>query len=100
MEEESIIEEIFAYIGKPKKVQDNKIENDILKVLLLEKITGKKFRKKLLYVMMQRKTKSRVNQSLTESIHQFGIEIMYIELEENMQKQIIEVQERQKITNK
>lgn len=44
-EEPGIIGEIFAHIGKPKKAQDNKIANDIWKMLLLEKITGKQFRK-------------------------------------------------------
>ena len=40
--EQCIIGEIFAHIGKPKKAQDNKIANDILKMLLLERVTGKK----------------------------------------------------------
>ena len=44
-ESELVVGEIFAHIGKPKKAQDNKIANDILKMLLLEKITGKQFRK-------------------------------------------------------
>ena len=44
-ESELIVGEIFAHIGKPKKAQDNKIANDVLKMLLLEKITGKQFRK-------------------------------------------------------
>ena len=39
-EKENVIGEIFAHIGKPKKAQDNKIANDVLKMLLLEKITG------------------------------------------------------------
>ena len=42
---DGIIGEIFAHIGKPKKAQDNKISNDILKMLLLEKIEGKIYRK-------------------------------------------------------
>lgn len=33
-EESNFIGEIFAHIGKPKKAQDNKIANDILKMLL------------------------------------------------------------------
>lgn len=35
---DGIIGEIFAHIGKPKKAQDNKISNDILKMILLEKL--------------------------------------------------------------
>ena len=33
-EEQLIVGEIFAHIGKPKKAQDNKVANDILKMLL------------------------------------------------------------------
>ena len=43
--ESLIVGEIFAHIGKPKKAQDNKIANDVLKMLLLEKITGQQYRK-------------------------------------------------------
>ena len=44
-EEEYIIGEIFAHIGKHKKAQDNKIANNILKMLLFEKKTNKQYRK-------------------------------------------------------
>lgn len=44
-ESELVIGEIFSHIGKPKKGQDNKIANDILKMLLLDKFTGKIHRK-------------------------------------------------------
>ena len=43
--EHCVVGEIFAHIGKPKKAQDNKIANDILKMLLLEKVKGKQHRK-------------------------------------------------------
>ena len=43
--EDKVVGEIFAHIGKPKKAQGNKIANDILKMLLLEKTTGKQYRK-------------------------------------------------------
>lgn len=43
--ENAIIGEIFSHIGKPKKAQDNKIANDILKMLLLEKLEHKTYRK-------------------------------------------------------
>lgn len=98
-EENNIIGEIFAHIGKPKKAQDNKIANDILKMLLLEKITGKQFRKIICVCDELEKKKLQGQSALAESIRQFGIEIMYVELEENMRNQIIEAQERQKMTN-
>lgn len=37
--------EIFSYIGKNKKAQNKKISNDILKMLLLEKVIRKEYRK-------------------------------------------------------
>ena len=43
-EENGIIGEIFTHIGKTKKAQENKISNDILKMLLLEKVRGKTYR--------------------------------------------------------
>lgn len=98
-EEDKIIGEIFAHIGKPKKAQDNKIANDILKMLLLEKITGKQFRKIIAVCDDAEKKKLQGKSVLAESIRQFGIEIMYVELEDNMRNQIIEAQERQKMTN-
>lgn len=98
-EENNIIGEIFAHIGKPKKAQDNKIANDILKMLLLEKITGKQFKKIICVCDELEKNKLQGQSVLAESIRQFGIEIMYVELEENMRNQIIEAQEWQKMTN-
>lgn len=98
-EEDSIIGEIFAHIGKPKKAQDNKIANDILKMLLLEKITGKKFRKIIAVCDEAERKKLQGQSALAESIRQFGIEIMFIEIDDNMRSQIIEAQELQKMTN-
>ena len=98
-EEYSIIGEIFAHIGGNKRGQSTKIANDILKMLLLEKITGKQFRKIIAVCDDAEKKKLQGQSVLAESIRQFGIEIMYVELEDNMRNQIIEAQERQKMTN-
>ena len=68
-------------------------------MLLLEKITGKQFRKIIAVCDDTEKKKLQGQSVLAESIRQFGIEIMYVELEDNMRKQIIEAQERQKMTN-
>ncbi len=98
-EEANIIGEIFSHVGKPKKAQDNKIANDILKMLLLEKITGKKFRKIIAVCDESEKKKLQGKSALAESIRQFNVEIMYIEMNEDMRKQIAEAQELQKMTN-
>lgn len=98
-EENRIIGEIFAHIGKPKKAQDNKIANDILKMLLLEKITGNQYRK-IIAICDESEEKKLLGQSaLAEGIRQFGIEIMYVDIDEGTKKQILEAQKLQKMTN-
>ena len=98
-EDKYIVGEIFAHIGKPKKAQDNKIANDILKMLLLEKITGKKYRKIIVVCDLSEKKKLEGQSVLAESIRQFGIEILYIEISEDIRNQILNAQELQKMTN-
>ena len=98
-EEFSIVGEIFAHIGKPKKAQDNKISNDILKMLLLDKISGKQYRK-IIAVCDKKEMKKLMGQSvLAESIRQFGVEVILIELDEDMRNKILKAQEIQRMTN-
>ena len=98
-EEQLIVGEIFAHIGKPKKAQDNKVANDILKMLLLEKTTGKQYRKIIVVCDKTEKKKLEGKSVLAESIRQFGIEILYVEIDINMKQQIMDAQELQKMTN-
>ena len=98
-DENLVIGEIFAHIGKPKKAQDNKIANDILKMLLLEKVTGKQYRK-LIVVCDESEMKKLKGQSLlAESIRRFGVEIIQIEIENDLREQILEAQNTQKMIN-
>ena len=97
--EHFIVGEIFAHIGKPKKAQDNKIANDILKMLLLDKVTGKHHRKIIVVCDTSEKKKLEGKSVLAESIRQFNIEIMYVEIDVETQKEIIAAQELQKMTN-
>ena len=94
-----IIGEIFAHIGKPKKAQDNKIANDILKMLLLDKISGKQHRKILVVCDADEKKKLEGKSALAESIRQFGIEILMVDIDETMHKQLLDAQTRQKMVN-
>ena len=94
-----VIGEIFAHIGKPKKAQDNKIANDILKMLLLEKIAGKHYRKIIVVCDELEEKKLKGFSALSESIRQFGLEILYIEIDEQLRQEIINAQERQRMTN-
>ena len=67
-EENLVVGEIFAHIGKPKKAQDNKIANDILKMLLLEKTTGNQYRKIIVVCDLSEKKKLEGKSILAESI--------------------------------
>ena len=97
--ERCIIGEIFAHVGKPKKAQDNKIANDILKMLLLEKITGEQYKKIIVICDEMEEKKLRGASALSESIRQFGIEIMYIQIDDQLRQEILNAQERQRMTN-
>ena len=98
-EEKNIVGEIFAHIGKPKKAQDNKIANDILKMLLLEKVKGQSFRKILVVCDKEEQQTLTGLSALAESIRQFGIEVMYVEITEDLKKELLLAQERQKMVN-
>jgi len=94
-----IIGEIYAHIGKLKPAQNHKITNDILKMLLLEKITGKCY-KKIIAVCDTRVMKSIQGKSaLAEAIRQFEVEVICLEIDENTKNQIVIAQERQKMIN-
>ena len=97
--ERCIVGEIFAHIGKPKKAQDNKIANDILKMLLLEKIAGKQYKKIIVICDEMEEKKLRGASALSESIRQFGVEIMYIQIDDQLRQEILKAQERQRMTN-
>lgn len=98
-EDYCIVGEIFSHIGKPKKAQNNKIANDILKMLLLEKVTGKKYRKVIVVCDEIEWKKLNGKSVLAETIRQFGIEIINIEIEDEMRNTILEAQKRQNMVN-
>jgi len=94
-----VIGEIFAHIGRPKKAQDNKIANDVLKMLLLEKISGKTYRKIIAVCDREEQKKLEGTSVLAESIRQFGVEVLYVEIGEHLREQLLRAQSRQRMTN-
>ena len=96
---EAIIGEIFVHIGKPKKAQDNKIANDILKMLLLEKIKGRSYRKIIVVCDYEEEKKLRGLSALAESIRQFGVEIIRIDLDDETRNKILCAQKQQRMVN-
>ena len=97
--EHYIIGEIFAHIGKPKKAQDNKIANDILKMLLFEKVSGKQYKKYIVVCDEMEKKKLSGSSALSECIRQFGIKILYIQIDEELRHELLTAQERQRMQN-
>lgn len=97
--EDGIIGEIFAHIGKPKKGQDNKIANDILKMLLLEKIEKRTYRKIIVVCDEQEREKLKGTSVLAECIKQFDIEVKMIDIETDLRSMLIAAQKRQRMTN-
>lgn len=68
-------------------------------MILLEKVTGKEYRKIIAICDLEEKKRLEGNSILAESIRQFGIELLYVGVDEELRKQIIEAQEIQKMTN-
>lgn len=97
--EDGIIGEIFAHIGKPKKGQDNKIANDILKMLLLEKLEKRTYRKIIVVCDEQERGKLKGTSVLAECIKQFDIEVKMIDIETDLRTMLIAAQKRQRMTN-
>ena len=98
-EDAAIVGEIFAHIGKPKKAQANKIANDILKILLLEKVQNKTYRKIIVTCDEHEEKKLLGLSALAESIRRFEIEIIRIDILELSKNKIIDAQNRQKMIN-
>jgi len=91
--------QIYAHIGKNKTGQKGKISNDILKMLLLEKVNNKPYRK-ILVVCDQEQKKYLEGQSLlAESVSQFEIEVQCFELDKEIYAKVEKAQKRQNMVN-
>lgn len=98
-EKERIVGEIFAHIGSLKVGQQHKISQDILKMLLLEKTKGVKYRKMLVIVDEKIEEYLKGKSFIAESIRQFGIEIKKIDLLDETYEEIVNAQKRQVMVN-
>lgn len=94
-EDNKIIGEIHAHIGRLKGAQPDKIASDVLKMLLFEKERGIKYKKYIAVCDQDEYKQLRGKSALAESIRVFGIELLLIQipekdykrLQENMKKQ-------------
>lgn len=97
--EDGIIGEIFAHIGKPKGGQDDKVAKDILKMLLLEKLEKRAYRKIIVVCDEQEMKKLTGTSVIAECIRQFDIEVKMIDIETDLRTMLIAAQKRQRMTN-
>ena len=86
--EDGIIGEIFAHIG-----------NDILKMLLLEKLEKRTYRKIIVVCDEQEMKKITGTSVLAECIRQFDIEVKMINIETDLRTMLIAAQKRQRMIN-
>ena len=98
-EQDRIVGEIFAHIGSIKVGQKHKISQDILKMLLLEKIKGVKYRKMIIIVDEKIEEYLKGKSFMAESIRQFGIEIKKVDLPDETYENIMHAQKRQVMVN-
>ncbi|MBQ8541774.1 MAG: hypothetical protein IJ435_09940 [Clostridia bacterium] len=98
-EEYCVVGEIFAHIGKPKTGQDRKIASDILKMLLLDKVKGKVYRKIIVVCDENEEKKLSGLSTLAESIRRFEVEVMRVDISQELREQIVNAQKRQSMTN-
>lgn len=98
-ENDHIIGEIFAHIGKPKSGQNRKVAQDILKMLLLEKIKGVPYKKMIAVCDQEEIKKLKGDSMIAECIRQFDIEVIMIEIESDLRNLLMEAQERQRMVN-
>lgn len=98
-EKDRIVGKIFAHIGSLKVGQKHKLSQDILKILLLEKIKGIKYRKVLVIVDDKIEEYFKGKSFIAESIRQFGIEIKKVDISEKNYKEIMNAQKRQVMVN-
>ena len=98
-EKDRIICEIFAHIGSLKVGQQHKISQDLLKMLLLEKSKGVEYRKAIVIVDDSVEKYLNGKSFIAESIRQFGIEVIRINLPDEISEGIQKAQKRQVMIN-
>lgn len=98
-EKDRIVCEIFAHIGSLKVGQKRKISQDILKMLLLEKSKGVKYRKVLVIIDDRIEKYLRGKSFIAESIRQFDIEVKKINPSAETYENVLYAQKRQVMVN-
>ena len=96
-EEEKILGEVYAHIGKPNAGQKNKLSRDILKMILYS-ATKDYEAKKVMLVCDTEIEKYLIESSswLSECIRRFNIEIIRINLSDNQREEVLSAQKNKR----
>ena len=94
-EDAGVIGEIFAHFGKPKKAQNNKIANDMLRILLAEKRLKQIFRKILVVCDEEEENYLKGDNLVAQEIREFGFEVKRFELPAELKMKVMAAQRRQ-----
>ena len=97
--DQTIVGEIYAHVGALKVGQKRKISQDILKLLLLDKSKDVSYRKIITVVDDTVEKYLKGKSFIAESIRQFGIEIIRINLSDELYCTIQNAQSRQNLIN-
>ncbi len=91
-----ILCEIYSRIGKMKVAQHNKIGKDILKMLLIEKMQNKTFRKIIVFADQEASSSFSGGESWYSKLKDhFNIEIIVIDVPQELKESLINAQKRQ-----
>jgi hypothetical protein len=88
--------EIYSHVGKLKPAQKNKINKDILKMLLIEKMGGKTCRKIIAFSDEEAAKSFSGGESWYSRLKDnFNIEILIIEIPSQLKESLVNAQKRQ-----
>lgn len=90
----------YSRIGTLKPAQRHKVSTDILKMLLLDKVKNRTYRK-IIVMADEGETGKLINGKsyLSECIRQFDIEVKYIEVDDDIRDSLLTAQSRQRMVN-
>ena len=95
-EPDGVIAEFYSHLGELKPGHRRKVDSDLLKLLLFEKLTGKPWRKYFVFACPTAASRYRSGNSWSARISTaFGINIEVIELDPEVADRLKDAQKRQ-----
>ena len=98
-EENRVLCEIYARVGRLKGAQPNKLAADILKMELIERKLTMNFRKMIAFCDAEAARSSRSKSWLSYVASELGVDVEVMNIPEDVRVQILIAQERQKMVN-